>query len=613
MLRPPLALSLCACLLTAAAAAGGVPQEVQQQTIRISTSGGNDTGPMSFLPPGREPKKGTGGLKGRVLAADSGSVLRRAQVRISSPDIGTKTTLTDAQGRYEFKELPAGRFSVAVTKSGYVTMQYGQNRPFEPGRPIELADGQSIEKVDMALPRGSVLAGRVVDEFGEAVADADVTAMRLQFQNGRRRLVPTGRNGSTNDLGQFRLYGLPPGEYFVSATLRNMGSMVLDMIGGNATAGGGNQNAGYASTYYPSTPNPGEAQRVAVAVGQELSSVDIQLQPVKLARVSGMAMGSDGKPMTGGIVMLIPSMKDAMMFGPGGTARTDKDGNFTLNGVTPGDYSLQIQSTGGLFQTSADGNMMAFAFATSADGPPGTAAGPPQREFAMTNLSVGGEDVSGLVLTGTRGARASGTITFEGGARPDGIASMRVTSPSTDADAGPTPSLGFAAVKDTGAFEIENLVGGHTFRVANLPRGWVLKRVMVNGEDVTDRGLEFKAGEDVNGIDVELTSKTTSMAGTVSAPDGQPQKDYTVVVFPVDEQKWTFAQNRWTASARPNQDGQFKLANLPPGDYYAVAVEYVAQGDWQDPEWLARAAKSATRFTLAEGAAKTLELKLSGS
>jgi hypothetical protein len=103
------------------------------------------------------------------------------------------------------------------------------------------------------------------------------------------------------------------------------------------------------------------------------------------------------------------------------------------------------------------------------------------------------------------------------------------------------------------------------------------------------------------------------MAGTVSAPDGQPQKDYTVVVFPVDEQKWTFAQNRWTASARPNQDGQFKLANLPPGDYYAVAVEYVAQGDWQDPEWLARAAKSATRFTLAEGATKTLELKLSGS
>src|SRR5204862_4506083 len=115
----------------------------------------------------------------------------------------------------------------------------------------------------------------------------------------------------------------------------------------------------------------------------------------------------------------------------------------------------------------------------------------------------------------------------------------------------------------------------------------------VNGEDVTDRGLDFKAGQDVSGIEIELTSKATSIAGTVTGPGGTA-KDYTVVVFPVDDQKWVLPQNRWTASARPNQDAQFRVASLPPGDYYAVAVEYVAQGGWQDPEWLARDAKSAT-------------------
>src|SRR5262245_40069076 len=223
------------------------PQDVQQQTIRISTG---DGGPISVLPPGRQAKVGTGRLRGRVLAAgDTNSALRRAQVRISGPDIGTKTALTDTQGRFEFKDLPAGRFTVSVSKSGFVTMQYGQSRPFEPGRPIELTDGQLMDKADVALPRGSVLAGRVVDEFGEAVAEADVTAMRMQYQNGRRRLVPSGRNASTNDLGQFRLYGLPPGEYYVSATLRNM-SMMLDMVaGGGAAAGpsGSNQASGYAS------------------------------------------------------------------------------------------------------------------------------------------------------------------------------------------------------------------------------------------------------------------------------------------------------------------------------------------------------------------------------
>src|SRR5258708_1314410 len=262
------------------ASAAAFAQQVQQ-TIRIDAG---DGGAMSILPPGRTPKTGTSGLRGRIVASDTGTPVRRAQVRISGPDIGTKSPLTANQGRYEFKELPAGRFNVSVSKSGYVTMQYGQNRPFEPGRPIELADAQVLEKTDVALPRGGVLAGRVIDEAGEAVAEADVTAMRMQFQNGKRRLVPSGRNASTNDLGQFRLYGLPPGEYFVSATLRSMGSMVIDLIGaGSGGPTGSNQSSGYAATYYPSTPNPAEAQRGALTVSQEPPGVDIQLQPISLS------------------------------------------------------------------------------------------------------------------------------------------------------------------------------------------------------------------------------------------------------------------------------------------------------------------------------------------
>jgi len=322
-----------------------------------------------------------------------------------------------------------------------------------------------------------------------------------------------------------------------------------------------------------------------------------------------MAIGSDGKPMAGAMVMLMPSMRDAMMFGPGGTSRTDKDGNFTLTSVTPGEYSLQVQSMGGIFQSTAGGNVMAFAFSTS-DGTPNSPTAPAQREFGTASLNVNGEDITGLVITGTRGAKASGTLTFLGGTRPEGIATVRVTSPATDVDNNPMPSLGGSQVKETGAFEMEGLVGGHLFRVANLPRGWVLKRVTYNGDDITDRGMELKAGQDVEGIDIELTNKPTAIAGSVSGPSG-PLKDYTVVVFPEDDQKWTLPQNRWMASARPDQEGQFRFGNLPPGQYYAIAVEYVAQGEWQDPAWLARAAKSATKFSLDEGATRTLDLKLS--
>ena len=91
--------------------------------------------------------------------------------------------------------------------------------------------------------------------------------------------------------------------------------MIMDMMGGGAAGGptGSNTNSGYAATYYPGTPNPGEAQRLSLGVGQEVANVEIQMQPVRLAKISGNAVSSDGKPMSGAMVMLIPAMKEAVL------------------------------------------------------------------------------------------------------------------------------------------------------------------------------------------------------------------------------------------------------------------------------------------------------------
>src|SRR3954469_7159624 len=226
--------ALCACVILATT-------DLRAQQQIIINGPGDMPVPMPGMGP-RQPKTGTARLRGRVLSTDTGGPVRRAQVRIAGPDIGSKNAMTDAEGRYEFRDLPAGRFNLTANKAGYVSVQYGQTRPFESGKPIDLTDGQTLDKADISMPRGSAISGRLVDEFGDPVVDAIVNAMRSAWSGGRRRLQPTGRNATTNDLGQFRIYGLSPGDYYVNATLRGdmMGmEMAMAAMVAGGTGGGG--------------------------------------------------------------------------------------------------------------------------------------------------------------------------------------------------------------------------------------------------------------------------------------------------------------------------------------------------------------------------------------
>ena len=556
----------------------------------------------------RQNKTGTGRIRGRVLAADSGNPLRRAQIRISSPDILPKAAMTDGEGRYEFRDLPAGRFTLQATKSGYVTVQYGQTRPFESGKPIELADKQALDNADISMPRGSVISGRILDEFGDPVPDVSVTAMRQSWVSGRRRLSAVGgRLAQTNDLGQYRIYGLPPGEYYVSATLRTgMEMMAFDMLGADAGArgpSGSNPSSGYAPTYFPGTVNAAEAQRVPVAIGQEAQSTDFALTPVRLARISGQVISSEGKPLEGAMISVLPQMRNELSIMPmSGTSRTGKDGTFTINGVAPGDYTLQARSMQ-VFTSSEGGATMVFRAQVGGSGDGGS-------EFGSMPLSVAGEDVPNLVMVTSKGGSASGRVTFDG-PRPQNTTGIRITAMSADVEGPMLAGGGAGSVTADGTFELKGLAGLRIIRAAGLPPGWSLKAVRLNGNDITDAGADFKGGESVSGLEVVLTSKTTTVSGGVAADDGSPLKDYTVVIFSEDPDQWRAPMSRWVVGTRPDQDGRFKVENLPSGSYYAVAVDYLPQGEWGDPDLLDRLKLKAKRFTLDEGQATTLDLKLS--
>ena len=576
--------------------------------VFIPATGGE---PMQFPQAGREMKTGTARVKGRLVTAETGAAVRRAQVRISGSDILPKMATSDNDGSYEFRDLPAGRYTISATKSGYVSVGYGQTRPFESPKPIELTDGQVIDKADIVMPRGSVISGRIVDEFGEPLADATVTAMRSSWSNGRRRLQATGRTATTNDLGQYRIYGLPPGEYYVSASLRGGHEMmVMEMavaaIRTSSAAASEAPTSGYAPTYYPGTANGTEAQKLTLAIGQEAMNTDFGLIPVRLAKVSGTVIGSEGRPLEGVMVSATPRNAGAstLVFPGGAAARTDKNGNFTLSSVAPGEYTLNARTTNIVTsERRGDGERAVFTMTrVSVEGGGG------ETEFGSVPLSVAGEDMSNVMIATSKGTSASGRVIYEGGSKPRSN-TLRISAASAEAE-GPLALLGgSASVTAEDTFEIKGLAGQRIFRVSNVPAGWVLKAIRLNGTDITDNGIDIRPNEPVSGLEVVLTSKSTEVAGAVQAGN-DPATDYTVVIFSDDPQKWTAPMTRHVASARPNQDGRFQVKHLPAGGYYAVALDYIAQGDWNDPEVLERLRSRATRFTLDEGEAENLNLKL---
>src|SRR5919201_3672435 len=531
----------------------------ESQQVFIQTAPGFP-GPQAPARDTSQQNPGTAIVRGHVFSADTGQPLRKAQVRIAAPELReNRLTTTDAEGRYEFKELPAGRYTVTASKGSYVSLSYGQTRPLEPGKPLEILDKQTVEKVDLMLPRGGVITGRVVDEFGDPVSDAMVAVQRYQYMQGRRRLIPAGRPAMTNDIREFRLFAIPPGQYYLSATLRNM-------MGFGAES---DDRSGYAATYFPGTPNVAEAQRVTIRVGQVLSDINMALTPTRTAKITGTAVDSRGRPMAG-MVMAMPKGEFVGMFGPPGQIRPD--GSFSVSGLSPNTYTLQVT------------------------GPMG-----PDSEYASAEVTVSGEDVTAVQLVGSKPIVASGRLVVDPAAaaslRPS---SVRLMTQPIAMDSMMFNPAGPSTVNDDLTFELKTRPGKMRVALAGMQMpGWTIRAVRYHGEDVTDSGIEFRSSENVSDIEVELTNRTSDVSGLVTNGRGDAVRDYTVIAFAQDRERWNIP-NRYVRNARPDQDGRFKLTGLAPGDYYIVAFDSVDGNEWMDPEFLDSIKTKASSFSLGD-------------
>jgi hypothetical protein len=556
----------------------------------------------------------TGRISGHVVAGDNGRPVKRARVFINAAELpGGRGLLTDDSGTFEFTELPAGRYTVTASKSGFVSLSFGQRRPLQAGTPLQLGDGQQLKNVDFQLPRGSVIGGHVMDEDGEPMAGVMVRVMRYQYLQGDRRLTPAG-TAQTDDKGAFRVWGLMPGDYYVNAIARvNLPAFgggrgapggrgggpfgggpgggfavqagAIAALGGGNLAGliGGNESdsVNYAPTYYPGVSSINDARPITVGLSQELLDVNFGMQLVPMSRLSGRVTNPDGSPVTSGTVnlMLDASAARGNQLGANFGGRINWDGVFAINSVPPGRYTLRARGD-------------------DSDAP----------QYAAIPVTVNG-DIADLAVVLTPGATLSGTVMFPSAATaPPDVTQFRVTAPSTEPGfVGPQPN---ARLDNTGKFTLAGVPAGpHLIRSAGSARGWSIKSVTVGGRDVTDSPIELRSGENVSNIVVVYTDKVNEISGTVTNDQGTPASEYTVLAFSTDASLWR-PQSRQIATTRPDQTGHYRIRTLPPGEYYVVTVDPAEQGEWFEPAYLDAHRVGAARVTLSEGDVKTQDFRI---
>ena len=562
-----------AAMLAFAISALGAPAELQ-----VGVSAPVDAGSRNST----QGVNAGGVIRGRITSLDTGKPLRRAQVSLASESefLGTpRTVSTSTDGRYEFRDVAPGRYTLRVERGGYLALTYGQRRPGEQGRPLEIAEKEVAEKVDFALPRMSVISGRVLDDLGEPIAGVTVWVLQTRFIQGRRQLVASGANARTDITGRYRLLSLPPGDYAVMGTTRDTWPHDSDP----------KQVFGYAPTYFPGTSTAAQAQRVKLGVAQEASGIDFSLVAGRSSNVRGHATSASGSPLRGETVTMTHEIGGPTMWMGSAVAvastKVAGDGSWTLPNIPPGEYRLSIRAA------AARGN-------------------DPAQEGQLT-INVAGVDVEGVSLVGGAGGIVRGeVVTDDGSPLPAGFDRMQVRPPFNPNARMMTSVLhpDNGRVQSDGSFEVQGLLSETVLSIGPLTGEWTLKAIEVDGRDMADLPLPLEHGKTLSGVRLVLTSRPTTIRGALRDERQKPAEG-TVIVFAEDSAKWREG-SRTIRTTRLDQRGLFTFKGLPAGDYFLIGLESVQEGQWYDPEFLEDLKGRARRVAIAEAESKQVDLVL---
>ena len=510
--------------------------------------------PAQSAPPGA-----SGVIRGVTRAADTGRPLRGVEIRVDDPAlsvINARFAVSDDNGRYEVRALEPGRYAVTASKTGFVTTAYGQRRADEAVRPVEVRSGSVSDGIDVSLQRGSVITARIVGRTGAGVPGLTVRPFEYSFVDGSRQLRPFfGPLGVTDDRGEARLYGLPPGEYYLAARADRFRAI---------------PDHGHVQTLYPGTATIEDAQPVRIGRSEELS-VTWPMMRMGRVRISGVILDSNGAPVSNVPMQL---RFDELAAFSSSDFSTGADGSFSADDLTPGDYVVIARS----LQVSH-----------------------PVRAV---------QNVTGLVITAKKPVRLQGRVAVDGSVPPPRLTALTIRPVPPRPSLSGAPDSMSLPINADGTFDTS---GRFAAGVLQLPRaitsaGWFLKSVKIDGRDAPEGAIDFDTVEGKQ-VEVVLTRQRGTVTGTTVDRRASPVADCTVVVFPAETAEWRPYTDR-IAATRPDQHGRFEMNGLPPGRYLIAVVETLRSGDERNPVALEQLRGFATSLTLADRETRAVSLRL---
>ena len=531
-------------------------------------------GGFSQVPPRDAPpaKPGSAIVRGHVTDKETGMPLSGIVVRIPTSRGGQPVleTRTDADGFYQLTRVPAGSFILVAGMPHYrmthLSQAYGDTSPpranWTFGNPsrIDIKDGETRSGLDFSLTRALGISGRVLDDAGQPMSN-----VRIRVESLRPDMENPAQPRDTDDHGEFRVFGLPPGRYRVCAEPTQF--VYTDSAPPDAPA---------VSCY----PAAGKEEQALVVGPSEPGPIQIQMLRGGTVTISGTILDASGVPADGATLSL-GRRTGALTTSYG--VPVSPGGRFVAKGISPGEYFLA--ATGG---RAVDNGQI-------------------DRQYAYVPLQIGSDDLTGMAITLTKPVNLAGRVTVESGeALPPGSrlsvqAYLNGRVASAFNRVVPT-----AVVRDDMSFELNGVLGEAAVGCNGLPRGWIVKSIRYGGRDVTD--LAFTPRDEAGSIDVVISSRGAIVSGTAVAEDAAIAAGRAVVtLFPVDPPGPS--ARTATHSTLVMRDGTFTLDAIRPGEYFIIAIDAAATDIMRTPNaaW-DRLSRVAERITLGDGDRRTIAL-----